>query len=98
MPYEPTLLRSNEALIALRPAKWEPQVGHKIVHIKVKAVKITAEQDALRAGMFTDVMACGRKGIGDKLTGTPDANRASCRPCLQKYKPKRGQPPVRGAT
>lgn len=93
MTYVPTLLRSNERLLGLHPARWEPQVGHQIVHIKVRAEK---EQGGLRAGMWTDVMACGRKGAGRPIPGVPDANRASCRRCLEKYTPKRGQPPVKG--
>jgi len=95
MTYKPTLLRSTEHLMALHAAKWEPQMGHEIVHIKVRAEK---ERGGLRHGMWMDVMACGRKGVGRKLPGVPDANRASCRRCLEKYQPKRGEPPVKGTT
>lgn len=94
MVYQPTLLRSNERLLSLHRAKWEGE-GERLVHIKVGSKEVT---QGLRHGMRDDVMACGRRGSGWPVPGAPDANRASCRKCLEKYKPKRGQPPVKGLT
>lgn len=91
MTYEPTLLRTTERLIR---ARLHYKGAPELVHIKVGSRR--KERDIFGTAVY-DLTACQSTVFGMLVPGVPDANRASCRKCLAKYKPKRGQPPVRGA-